>query len=142
MDKKQALVDMLLCNLAVLKNMSSYTSLDARLAELTRQLNQKDAELGQQLDEIMDEIDQDIDRDIETTREGLRQRVEAVKKKIKDRKDELRQKIEAAKNKPKDHAAKEAESALNAMEEDISKGDLDSAHVHRWIANQWLKASK
>lgn len=45
-------------------------------------------------------------------------------------------------NKPKDHAAKEAESALNAMEEDISSGDLDSAQVHRWIANQWLKASK
>ncbi|HEX2472085.1 MAG TPA: hypothetical protein VHJ59_04985 [Nitrososphaera sp.] len=54
----------------------------------------------------------------------------------------MRQEVETAKKKPKDHAAKEAESALNAMEEDISSGDLDSAHVHRWIANQWLKASK
>ena len=137
---------MLICNRTMLKNMSSYSSLDARLAELTRQLNQKDTELDQQLDDVMeatfDEIDQEFDRDIETTKEGLRRRVEAVKKRIKDRKDELRQKVEAAKNKPKDHAAKEAESALNAMEEDISEGDLDSAHVHRWIANQWLKASK
>jgi hypothetical protein len=65
-----------------------------------------------------------------------------VKKRIKDRKDELRQKVEAAKNKPKDKARQEAESALNAMEEDLSRGDLDSAHVHRWTANQWLKASK
>jgi len=29
-----------------LKNMSSYNSLDARVTELTRQLNQKDIELG------------------------------------------------------------------------------------------------
>lgn len=126
--------------------MSSYTSLDARLAELTRQLHQKDAELDQQLDEIteatFDEIDQEIDRDIETTKEGLRRKVEAVKKRIKDSKDELRQKVEAAKNKPKDKASKEAESALNAMEEDLSRGDLESAHTNRWIANQWLKVSK
>ena len=126
--------------------MSSDISLDTRLAGLTRQLNQKDAESDQQLDELIeanfDELDQEIDRDIETTREGIRRRVEAVKKKIKDRKDELRQKVEAAKNKPKEHAAKEAQNALNAMEEDISSGDLDSAHFHRWIANRWLKASK
>ena len=89
-----------------------------------------------------DEVDQEIDRDIETTKEGVRRRVEAVKKRIKDRKDELRQKVEATKNKPKDKARQEAESALNAMEEDISRGDLDSAHVHRWTANQWLKVSK
>jgi hypothetical protein len=130
----------------MVKNMSSYGSLETRLGDLTRQLNQKDAELDQQLDEIMeatfDEIDQEIDRDIETTKEGLRQRVEAVKKKIKDRKDELKRKVEAAKNKPKDKAREEAESALNAMEEDLSRGDLDSAHYNRWVANQWLKASK
>jgi F0F1-type ATP synthase membrane subunit b/b' len=112
----------------MLKNMSSYGSLDARLDELSRQLNQKDAELDQQLDEIteatFDEIYQEIERDIETTREGLRRRVEAVK------------------NKPKYKASKEAESALNAMEEDLSRGDLDSAHINRWIPNQWLKVSK
>jgi len=28
------------------------------------------------------------------------------------------------------------------MEEDLSRGDPDSAHIHRWIASQWLKASK
>ena len=31
--------------------MSSYSSLETRSAELTRQLNQKDAELDEQLDE-------------------------------------------------------------------------------------------
>ena len=128
---------MLICNGAMLRNMSS---LEARLTELTRQLNQKDAELDRELEEIIDEMDRGIDRDIETTKEGLKKRVEAVKKRIKDRKDELRQKVEAAKNKPKEHATKEAESALNAMEKDISNGDLDSAHFHRWVANQWLKA--
>jgi uncharacterized phage infection (PIP) family protein YhgE len=133
--------------------MSSYSSLEARMAELTRQLKQKDAELDQQLDEIIqaneEELDKqldDIDRDIETTkkdlREGLRRRVEAVKKGIKDRKDELRQRVEAAKKQPKIKAGKEAESALNAMEEDLSRGDLESAHINRWTASQWLKASK
>jgi ABC-type transporter Mla subunit MlaD len=126
--------------------MSSYGSLNTRLAELTRQLNQKDAEYDQQLDEIietdLDELEKTIDRTDKDLEEGARKRVEAVKKRIKDRKDELRQKVEAAKNKPKEHAAKEAENALNAMAEDISSGDLDSAHVHRWIANQWLKVSK
>jgi len=48
---------------------------------------------------------------------------------------ELRQKIEAAKKAPKDHA-------LKRMEEDLSNEDLVSAHIDRWIANQWLKASK
>ena len=94
------------------------------------------------MEATFDEIDQEIDRDIETTKEGLRRKVEAVKKRIKYRKDELRQKVEAVKNKPKDKAREEAESALNAMEEDLSRGDLDSAHVNRWIANQWLKVSK
>jgi len=31
---------------------------------------------------------------------------------------------------------------IHAMEEDLSKGDLVSAHVDRWIASNWLKASK
>ena len=53
------------------------------------------------MEATFDEIDQEIDRDIETTKEGLRRKVEAVKKRIKDRKDELRQKVEAAKNKPR-----------------------------------------
>lgn len=134
-------------------NMSSYSSLEARMAELIHQLKQKDAELDQELDEVIqvdeEELDQqldDIDRDIETTkkdlREGLRQRVEAVKKGIKDRKDELRQRVEAAKKAPKDRARKEAEDALNRMQEDLSKEDLESAEIQRWIASQWLKASK
>jgi hypothetical protein len=110
---------MLICNRTMLKNMSSYSPLDSRLTELTRKLNQKDAELNQQLDEIMeakfDEIDQEKDRDIETGEE-LRRRVEAVKKGIKD--------------------------ALNSMEEDLSRGDLVAAHIDRWVAHQWLKASK
>src|SRR6476660_2989048 len=114
--------------------MSSYSSLEARMTELTHQLKQKDAELDQELDEVIqadeEELDQqldDIDRDIETTnkdlREGLRQRVEAVKKA------------------PKDRARKEAEDALNRMQEDLSKEDLESAQIQRWIASQWLKAS-
>jgi len=75
-------------------------------------------------------------------RDGLRQRVEAVNKAIKDRKDDLRQRVEAAKKAPKDHARKEAEQALNRMQEDLSKEDLVSAHIYRWVANQWLKVSK
>jgi hemerythrin-like domain-containing protein len=88
----------------------------------------------------------DIDRDIETTkkdlREGLRRKVEAVKKGIKDRKDDLRRKVEAAKKAPKDHARKEAEHALNRMQESLSNEDLESAEIEHWIASQWLKASK
>jgi len=123
------------------------------MEELSRQLKQKDEELDQELDDVIqadeEELDHqldDIDRDIETTRkdlrEGLRQRVEAVKKGIKDRKDDLRQRVEAAKKAPKDRARKEAENALNRMQEDLSKEDLESAHIHRWVASQWLKASK
>jgi len=126
--------------------MSSYDSLYSRLTELTRQLNQKDTELDQQVDETiqadLDELDRDTEAAEKDLRDGLRQRVEAVKKGIKDKKDELRQKIEAAKKAPKDHASKEAEHALKRMEEDLSNEDLVSAHIDRWIANQWLKASK
>jgi len=133
--------------------MSSYDSLHTRLTDLTSRLNQKDTELDQQLDEIikaddaeldreLDEIDRDNEAAEKDLREGLRQKVEAVKKGIKDRKDELRQKLEAAKKAPKDHASKEAEHALKRMEEDLSNEDLVSAHIDRWIANQWLKASK
>ncbi len=126
--------------------MSSYDSLNTKLTELTSQLSKKDAELDQQLEDIIEADLDDIDREIETTnkdlRDGLRQKVEAVKKGIKDRKDELRQKVEAAKKAPKDRARKEAEDALNRMQEDLSREDLDSAHIEHWIANQWLKASK
>ena len=126
--------------------MSSYDSLYSRLTELTRELNQKDTELDQQVDETiqadLDELDRDTEAAEKDLRDGLRQRVEAVKKGIKDKKDELRQKIEAAKKAPKDHASKEAEHALKRMEEDLSNEDLVSAHIDRWIANQLLKASK
>jgi uncharacterized protein (DUF342 family) len=133
--------------------MSSYDSLHTRFTELSGQLKQKDTELDQQLDEIIEadeaELDQQLDedeRDSEAAeknlRNGLRQKVDAVKKGIKERKDELRQRVEAAKKAPKDRASKEAEGALDRMQEDLSKGDLDSAHIQRWIASQWLKASK
>lgn len=65
-----------------------------------------------------------------------------MKKGIKDRKDQLRHRVEAAKKAPKDHASKEAEHALNIMEADLSNEDLVSAYIDRWIANQWLKASR
>ena len=124
----------------------SYSSLDTRMEELTRQLNQKDAELDQEVDDIIEADLDALDRDIESTRkdlrEGLRQRVEVVKKGIRDRKDDLRQRVEAAKKAPKDRASKEAENALNRMEEDLSNEDLVSAYIDRWVANQWLKASK
>jgi hypothetical protein len=68
-------------------------------------------------------------------REGLRKRVEAVKKGIKNRKDDLIQRVEAAKKAPEDRASKEAENALNRMQEDLSNEDLVSAHIHRWVAN-------
>jgi hypothetical protein len=42
----------------------------------------------------------------------------------------------------KDRASREAEQALNRMQEDLSNEDLVSAQIHRWVANQWLKASK
>jgi hypothetical protein len=61
---------------------------------------------------------------------------------IKDRKDRLRERVEAAKRAPKDRARKEADDALNSMEEDLSKEDLVAAHIDRWVAHQWLKASK
>jgi len=116
------------------------------MEELTRQLNQKDAELDQEVDDIIEADLDALDRDIESTRkdlrEGLRQRVEAVKKGIRDRKDDLRQRVEAAKKAPKDRASKEAENALNRMQEDLSNEDLVSAYIDRWVANQWLKAGK
>ena len=126
--------------------MSSHDSLDTRLSELTRQLDQKDTELDQEVDDIiqadLDALDTALDEEEKDLREGLRKKVEAVKKGIKDRKDDLRQRVEAAKKAPKDRASKEAEQALNRMQEDLSNEDLVSAHIHRWVANQWLKASK
>jgi SPX domain protein involved in polyphosphate accumulation len=125
---------------------TSYSSLDTRMEELSRQLKQKDEQLDQELDDAIqasfDEMDEEIESDEKKFREGLGQRVEAVKKGIRDRKDDLRQRVEAVKNGPKDRARKEAENALNRMEEDLSNEDLESAHVDRWVANQWLKASK
>jgi DNA repair exonuclease SbcCD ATPase subunit len=125
-------------------------SLDTRMEELTRQLKRKDEELDDELDKLIqadeDAFDRELDafdRDIEATgknlQEGKKRKVEAVKKGIRDRKYDLRQKIEAAKKAPKDHASKEAENALNKMQEDLSNEDLVSAHIDRWVANQWLK---
>jgi hypothetical protein len=129
-----------------LNNMSSYDSLNARLKELTGQLDQKDTELDQEVDDIietdLDELDESIEGTEKDLEEGLRKRVEAVKMGIKDRKDRLRERVEAAKRAPKDRARKEADDALNSMEEDLSKGDLVAAHIDRWVAHQWLKASK
>ena len=73
------------------------------------------------------------------TLDALDMDTEATKK---DLRDGLRQRVEAAKKGAKDRASKEAENALNRMEEDLSNEDLVSAHIDRWIANQWLKASK
>jgi hypothetical protein len=131
---------------------NSDISLDARMEELTRQLKLKDEELDEELDNLIqadeDAFDRELDafdRDIEATgkklQEGKKQKVEAVKKGIRDRKDDLRQRIEAAKKAPKDRASKEAENALNKMQEDLSNEDLVSAHINRWTANQWLKLS-
>jgi hypothetical protein len=50
---------------------------------------------------------------------------------IRDRKDDLRHRIEAAKKAPKDRASKEAENALNRLQEDLSNEDLISAHIDR-----------
>ena len=129
-----------------LKNMSSHDSLDARLTELTRQLDQKDTELDQEVDAAIqadwDALDRALDEEDKDLREGLRKRVEAVKKGIKDRKNDLRERVEAAKKAPKDRASKEAEQALNRMQEDLSNEDLVSAHIHRWVANRWMKVSK
>jgi ABC-type transporter Mla subunit MlaD len=120
--------------------------LENRITELTRQLNQKDAELDQEVADAVegtfDEVDQDIEAGKKELRDGLRQKVEAIKEGVKDRKDGLRQKVEATKKAAKDRTREEAEDALNAMEEDISQGDLVSAHINRWTANMWLKASK
>lgn len=124
----------------------SYSSLETRMQELSRQLKEKDEQLDQELNYAIqasfDEIDQEIESDKKNLREGVRQKVEAVKKGIKERKDELRQKVEALKKGSKDRARKEAEASLNRMEEHISNGDLVSAYVSCWVANQWLKASK
>jgi hypothetical protein len=125
---------------------NSYSSLETRMEELSRQLNQKDEELEKEVDDIMaadfDALDADIEADKKDLRDGLKQKVEAVKKGIKDRKDELRQRVEEIKKGSKDRARKEAEASLNRMEEHLSNEDLISAYVARWIANQWLKASK
>ena len=72
---------------------NSYSSLETRMEELSRQLNQKDIELEQELDDIMaadfEVLDADIEADKKDLRDGLKQKVEAVKKGIKDRKDDL-----------------------------------------------------
>ena len=137
---------MLICNISLLGNMSSQDSLESRLTELTRQLNQKDADLDQAIDDIIaadfEALDEAIEEDKKDLQEGLKQKVEAVKKRIKDTKDDLRQKVEAARTGAKDHARKEAEASLNRMEEHLSNNDLVSAQVSRWVASQWLKASK
>jgi hypothetical protein len=44
---------MLICN-RTLSRLSSHDSLDSRLTELTRELNQKDSELDQEVDDIIE----------------------------------------------------------------------------------------
>ncbi len=126
--------------------MNSYDSLYQRLTELTHQLNYKDKELNEHLHEVIkadiDNIEQDLEEVKKDLQDDLRHRIEAVKKGIKDRKDDLRHRIEEIKKQTKDRARKEAENALNVMEEDLSNGDIVLAHIDRWVANQWLKASK
>ena len=56
-----------------------------------------------------DAIDADIEADKKDLQDGLKRKVEAVKKGIKDRKDDLRQRVEAAKTGAKDRLGKEAE---------------------------------
>ena len=55
--------------------MSSHDSLDARLTELTRQLDQKDTELDQEVDDIvqadLDALDRALDEE-----DGLTRRIE------------------------------------------------------------------
>ena len=55
----------------------------------SRQLNQKDIELDQEVDDIMAAdfyaIDADIEADKKDLQDGLKRKVEAVKKGIKDR---------------------------------------------------------
>ena len=72
----------------------------------------------------------------------MQTKVEKIKTGIQDQKDELRQKVEAAKKGIRDRPYKEAESALNDMEKNLSEGDLVSAHINRWKANVWLKVAK
>jgi hypothetical protein len=128
------------------KYMSSYDSLSTRYSDLTRQLIQKDAELDEKLQKSIeadiDYVDQEIEAAKKGLKEGLRQKVETVKEGIQERKDDLRHKIDEIKKGQKDRARKEAENALNEMEEDLSNKDLESAYVDRWVANQWLKVSK
>lgn len=125
---------------------SSVESLEGRLSDLTQQLNQKDAELDEAVADFIeasiDEDEEDIEATNKNIKEGLRQRVERIKKGARDRKQRLKEKVDAAKQKPKDHAKRNAEQALDAMEKDLSEGDLESAYINRWEANVWLRASK
>ena len=56
--------------------MNSHESVDARLTELTRQLDQKDTELDQEVDDIvqsdLDALDTALDEEEKDLREGLR----------------------------------------------------------------------
>lgn len=114
--------------------------------QLTQKLNKMDADLDQEVADDIESSINEVDEDIAVTnkelKEGLRQKVEKVKRGIKDRKDALRQKVKAAEKGIRDQPYKEAEDALNAMEKDLSQGDLVSAHINRWIANVWLKAAR
>ena len=60
---------------------NSYSSLETRMEELTRQLNQKDIELDQAVDDIVaadfEALDADIEADKKDLRDGLKQKVEA-----------------------------------------------------------------
>ena len=70
--------------------MSSYDSLYTRYTELAGQLNQKDAELDEKIQKSIeadiDYVDQELEATKQNLQEGLRKKVEAVKKGIKDKK--------------------------------------------------------
>ena len=129
---------------------SSVEGLQARLSGLTQQLNQKDAELDEEVSDFIDASLDSLEEGIEAThkniKEGLSQRVERIKEGLKNRKQNLKQKIDTAKKRAKEEDRKEAEGeareALDAMEENLSEGDLESAYINRWVANSWLESIK
>ena len=124
--------------------MSSHDSLDSGLTELTRQLNQKDIELDQEVDDIMaadfDAIDADIEADKKDLPDGLKRKVEAVKKEIKDRKDDLRQRVEASKTGAKDRLGKEAEQLIQEKVKSVKADSQIKNMKIRKFKQQLIKA--
>jgi hypothetical protein len=121
-------------------------SLEARMSDLSRRLDEKDLELDEQMGEFMDESLDEIEGDIEETeknlKDDLKRKVEAIRKGVKARKDDLKRKVDSAKKGAKEHVRKDAKDALDAAEKDLSDEDLSSAYVNIWVARHLLKASK